>query len=199
MQEFAIDRMLLLLYNLGMNNEESIIKKINHVFRLGYLPSRKGQSYRFFTKQGEAISSMANCFEHACFNLLNKHFDKYDFNYNECSAFWNFPASFTDDQKSRNLLQFYEFIKETGLEVLPCDINTPTNYDEWKIGIYFDYFNGDFHFMLQEEDFSWSSKLGDSTKVEVFSQIPKKFNNSYELHSFHKIKNPYIDSIDFEK
>lgn len=194
MQEFGIDNLQYLGYNLNMEYEtECLIKKVNTIFKLGYLPKRGSQTYRYITIQGEAVKLLANCFEHACFNLLNNHFSDYDISYNEANAFWDFPSCFTKEQRKKNATSFKDFIKETGLTVSDCDIQTEITPTEWKVALFFNPYSGDFHFMREEKNKKWSSKLGESDHLQHFESLPEKFNDDYSLNQVFKISNSYLE------
>ncbi len=174
-----------------MDNSEkkrqAIIKKFNGIYKRGYVPSRNRQEYTYKT------ASMVNCFGHACFNLDNSELEELgdlkDALYDFLRKFSLKYGNYMDEASKR--------IREVGLKIEKSSIKEEINSkNQWKIAYYYLYddFWGscDAHFMIQEKDGTWSSKLGSKQEVEIFEKLPKVFHDEYELVGIYKITNPYV-------
>ena len=51
---------------------QAIIKKLNMIYKKGYMPEREKETYSDLT------TKVVNCFGHACFNLSNKELENLD-------------------------------------------------------------------------------------------------------------------------
>ena len=175
-------------------NRESTLKKLRKVIKSGYTPSRGFQVYTM------PNSSILNCLAHACFNMTDEVCKANNFTLADADSFRYFCAF---SQEFTKLSLFY-FIEDTGLQLVPCEKQTSLKPNEWEIALYFaigdtDY--DDFHFLLRENNKTWSSKFGSSKRVEKvrnskdFSYIISDHTTSYyHLDGFYKLKNPYADS-----
>jgi hypothetical protein len=170
-----------------------LITKLNKVVKTGYTPSRGAESYNYVTKLGTNVSSLANCFEHACFNITNLHFDSCEISKKDAFEFGDFSiAAFAGAEYTKR--ELFHFVKKTGLDVSSCKPKSMLKNNEWMVALYFcegDYCIRDFHFMLQEKDKSWSSKLGFEPICERFEDLPNTFACDYKLYGTYKISNPY--------
>ena len=171
---------------------KAIIKKLNQVYKMGYVASRGKEVYTSKT------ALVANCFGHACFNLDNKSLDAINSKNNDLKNFFrDFSGingrSFFDKAKEK--------IRQVGLRIEASSLSEKVDKNQWKIAYFVqdDIFRGrDLHFMIQESDGKWTSKLGTSSEVEVFDKLPKVYKDGYELAGIYKITNPYIKVNDDE-
>ena len=174
-----------------MDNKLSTALKINKFLKNGYVPNRG------LTPYSESTKSLANCFEHACFNFPNSFLENFD--RSDRNAF----SSFLYPEISSSISNMKEFLKQTGLTIEE-DNNLPLNANQWKIAIYFStvYDNqpwewqrdGDFHLMLQEKDGSWSNKFGNQKDVITFDKLPETFSHGGQTYRFREtltLTNPY--------
>ena len=165
---------------------KGIVKKLNIIYKMGYLPSR-GK-----TKYSLANERVVNCFGHACFNLNNSTLKQLDCSKDELKDFFrNFGGG--------NVRNFFEGAKEKLSQVgLICErsyVGEKLQKNQWKVAYYIlnDEFRGrDLHFMIQEKNGCWTSKLGTSSNIEVYEELPQEFKNGYQLAGIYKITNPYV-------
>ncbi len=188
----------------------SLIKKLSTVYKNGYVASRGRESYRYYVDDDGnlAVGDMANCFEHACFNLKNEHFVSLDLNpYETAQGFGKYGGVFNDrnmvdDDDIRDAL--FSIVKRVGLEYKLCSPNTFTKSNEWKVAFYLANdpsarLGYDFHFLLQEKNGSWSGKYGwYSNRVDTFDNAPTAFKPDsglkYILQDMYLISNPYAET-----
>ena len=173
-----------------MENESKtngIVKKLNKIYKMGYMPSRGKMVYTFES------ANMVNCFGHACFNLDDKNLEKFKSVKDDLKDFF---TKFSTEGNTRN---FYERAKEkvsqVGLGFAKSDLKEKLQNNQWKVAYYImnDVFRGrDVHFMIQEKDGTWTSKLGTKSELEIFDVPPQTYRYDYELVGIYKIKNPYI-------
>lgn len=194
-KKLTIDKNNIKIYNKAMNNKEMLLKNLNEIFRNGYVPARGSESYRVRLSNGKRASELVNCLEHACFNLTNEQLDKCGLNKNNSGLFGDINLNFIKFNR------YYEesllgIIKCVGLKVKRCsEVNSLKN-NQWKVALYFEYSDvfRDFHFMLQEKNGLWSSKLGDLDTIEIYEEPPLVYKRSYVKYGTYKITNPYIES-----
>lgn len=190
-----------------------ILKKLNKIYRSGYIASRGNQSYDFLIK-GYSAANFCNCFGHACFNLKNQHFVENNFTptdtaciggdinleqasdkqTKEYEEFYLYIKNFYKDQPEDVKERLFNMVSSTGLSVEKCAPSEILKDNQWKIALYFDYLHGamfDYHFFLQEKDGSWSSKMGQSKKVDIFYNLNNYMYATYKLHGFYSITNPF--------
>lgn len=177
--------------NFSINNVDMspTIKKLSKIVKMGYVPQRGFEKYTLEN------SLVANCFEHACFNLTNRllaTFDKHD-----RFAFglgMDFPNG--DVVKQRML----DFVKATGLEIEPCAPDIDLKPNQWQVAFYLtefcdtDFGDKDFHVLLQEKDKTWSAKEGFSNFVSNYNKLEGYlpwFPDDYILIETYAITNPY--------
>ena len=172
--------------------KKRLVKKLNRIFSLGYIPSRENQSYKFKLNNGLKTGDLINCFFHACFNLTNNQIKKFKISFEEADVLWHYYP--TEKGVDRNYIStLVKFIESTGLSINECKQNTKMNYNQWKIAYYYNNQNFDFHFMLQEKDGKWSSKLGSSRNLEYFEEAPKEYHKDYKLEGFYAITNSIMN------
>ena len=90
----------------------STIRKLQKIIKQGHVPNRGLEPYI-------KTYALANCFEHACFNLSNlqlkyghiKECDTYDFSH------------FRSPEKDETFEKFANYLKETGLNIEKCSKN----------------------------------------------------------------------------
>lgn len=194
----------------------SLIKKLNTVFKNGYVASRGGQTYRYFIDDDTTlkVGKLANCFEHACFNLKNEHFESLDITPSEASqTFGRYGGLFNyrlmldgdhliDEDEIKDAL--FSIIKNVGLEYRLCLPSSLTKSNEWKVAFYLaddpeSRSGHDFHFLLNEKNNTWSSKEGWSTdKLQIFKDFPGELISShgldYKLENVYIITNPFAEA-----
>ena len=167
-----------------MDEKQGIIKKLNKIYKNGYMPSRG-------TKKYDQISTLAvNCFGHACFNLSNRSLKKLDLQ-ELIDFFRNFQSvgscNFFKEAKNR--------IKQVGLQIEESSLSESIQKNQWKIAYYVenDIFSGnDLHFMIQGKDGKWIGKIGTNPKIEIYEKLPNIYREKYYLSGVYKITNPYI-------
>ena len=178
-------------YNQSMENENKrhgIVKKLNQIYKMGYVASRGGEKYTSTT------TLVANCFGHACFNLDNKSLDAINSSKNDLK---NFFRDFSGID-GRGFFEKVKYkIRQVGLKIEESSLSEKMDKNQWKIAYFIqdDIFRGrDLHFMIQESDGTWTSKLGTSSEVEVYNKLPKVYKDGYELAGIYKITNPYVNT-----
>lgn len=165
-------------------DNKTIIKKLNNIFKLGYIPSRGNQVYKPY------VSECFNCVEHTIFNLKNEHVTDYKITPFQSRIFWNLNCEGSaDPQKIEK--RILEVVTSTGLCIQKTNEYKEIESNQWKIAYYFSPQWNDYHFMLQENDGSWSSKAGVCSKLEYYSDLPYIYNKHYELQSVYVVTNPY--------
>jgi len=180
---------------------DGLIKKLNKLFKKGYLPSRHNVSYNGQYTKGEQIENLTNCFTHACFNITNEDLKR--MNITKENASWIqirtvlYDDFFLDEEETAKSL--FSYVRETGLEVEEDNDNSILKKNEWRVALYFRYplfDNGDYHFLLQERDGSWTEKVGTSPTVSSLPSLPQKLHgfNGYDLYKTYKITNPYAEA-----
>lgn len=168
-----------------------VIKKLNEVYKRGYLPSRGDESYRLSFPNGIKYYDVINCVAHACFNLNNDILGKIGLRREEYGAFRDFGGLFYNREKiGRNI---FNFIRGVGLKIEPCHEDEKIKFNQWKIATFFDTNHKDMHFMLQERDGRWSSKQGNHENIDYFDEIPKRYNGKYDFCGTFVITNPYVE------
>ena len=173
------------------------ILKLQQIFKLGYVPSRGGQSYRI-AENGiiKNYASIPNCFAHACFNLTNEQLAR--FNEADFRAFRGFVQS-VFHMNNYIAKDLFDFVKECGLKVQRSNGKLPKYSNEWKVALYFgtERFKKDYHFLLLEKDGTWSSKIGCESEIKYFDFPPKElmcnYEYPYQLYGIFKITNPFAD------
>lgn len=174
------------------------ILKLKEIFSKGYLPSRGNQSYTAICPNTEkSYANQVNCFAHACLNLTNEQLDK--LNFSNYDTFWFDIKSYSYEPDEYVAKNFMKIMKRIGLEVEKCNKKaSPKNDNQWKVALYFGYtkfLDSDYHFIKQEQDGSWTSKVGWENKVDHFEQLPKIINSptgtEYKLFGTYIITNPH--------
>lgn len=165
---------------------DSSIKYLKEIFEMGYIPSRDFSSYKEFF--------VANCFEHACFNLTDKQLKSPKL---INSFFSDFYDKFSTEKTEDNMLNL---ITDTGLKIEKSNRKTILK-NQWKISLYFSlnpgyitYIN-DFHFFLQTYNSNiWTSKMGFlDNKVYTHHRLNTNFFHQpylYQRYANYIITNP---------
>lgn len=175
-----------------------IIKKLNTIYKKGYLPSRKQQSYKLYVERSGFVtfSDMINCFAHACFNLRNEHIKNYKISQKETSIFWELGPHKTAKETFEVIS---EFVKQTGLNIQETTESKKVKPYQWKVAFYFEDTTKDIHFVLQEKEGVWSSKSGSIPTIKLYRELPYVINNSYELVGVYVITNPYLKNPNYQQ
>ena len=174
-----------------MEERQGLIKNLNKIYKNGYVPSRGTKAY-------DKISTLTvNCYGHACFNLTDKNLAELAPYGSELKAYFrNFASTFTGAFN-----EAVRRIRDVGLIVERSNLSEELKENQWRFAYYYkdDEFTGrDLHFMIQEKDGKWASKMGTSPNVEVFDKLPEYFHGEYELMGVYKVTNPYVKLEDEE-
>ena len=181
------------------NYKKAAILKLKTIVKQGYIPSREGESYLFADQiTNPAVTKLANCFEHACFNLPNLKLA--EFSYQETKLFDLRDFQFqSEEQIAKN---FTNLLKKCGLKVERLKKEVIIKDNQWIVALYFgnngSIMNVDFHFLRQEKDGRWSSKHGWGGDVEYFDSLPTQIEHNdwiYKLYERYIITNPYAQKI----
>lgn len=164
----------------------STIRKLQKIIKQGHIPCRGEESYTKTYK-------LANCFEHACFNLSNLQL-KYSLKEADTNDFSHFQSY----NKDKAFDQITNYLKETGLQIERCSQNKILKSNQWIVAIYFEPLYPvckDYHFLLKEKDGTWSGKVGFSEKIETFKTLPIKMDNNcfYEFYDTFCLTNPFAE------
>ncbi len=181
-----------------MKERRSLIKDISTIFALGYVPSRGDESYLYKTKSHTTTASLCNCFGHACFNLTNQQLDDLNIYDSDIIALQGYcGADLSIKTKSEITKHLFKIVKDAGLIVKPCTKESILKNNQWKVALYFDELSiynktylRDFHFLKQEKDGSWSSKIGYRPEVKKVETLPKQYDYYYSLYGVYSITNP---------
>lgn len=180
----------------------NLILKFNKIFKKGYVPARGAKDY-FALHNGTCIAEYFNCFGHACFNPLDEQIEEEDFSYAETRPLFNVLGNETFPSARAISEKVFDFVRATGLSVEECGLYDKMKSNQWKVAFYIDkgdnegefkLKNGDTHFMLQEKNGKWSSKMGDCKTLQYFQELPTVFDCDYALYGIYKITNPYAES-----
>ena len=158
--------------------------KIKKIFKKGYLPAR---NYKPYSKHSQEI---ANCFEHAIFNLTEE--DLKHFSITDQEKFFSIPE-LKDDTLSRE--EIFDIIKKniskTGLKIKPVQEGKK---NAWNVAMYFSEDEIDFHFLRQEEDGFWTGKFGRKETVEKYRILPLTIQTDllkYSLYKVFSVESPF--------
>ena len=180
---------------------ERLLTRLRKVFKDGYRPARGPQTYSTVIDHYTEAFNVVNCLGHAL-NLTNEQLS--DYHIIPYKMFGRFPEIAKDSNRvaSGRLL---DFIKAIGLKIEPCDPNKPINdFKSWKVALYFEnncWWHKDFHFLLEEAPYVWSSKIGFTSYMENLytKQLPYFYENAtrdgyiYDFYETYKITNPNAD------
>ena len=176
----------------NIDRKEAIIKKIDKIYKKGYLPSRTKENYE------NLHTEMVNCFGHACFNLSNESLKKLYPCKDELFSFFR-------DFGSCGVRNYFNEVKDritsVGLKIERSSITENIKNNQWKIAYFVmnDAFSGtDIHFMIQGNDGKWTSKVGKKPDLEVYDELPEVYHEKYDLMGVYIITNPYIKIKDEE-
>lgn len=178
-----------------------MLKKLQQIFKLGYVPDRGNETYRCLINNHENdtifTGKLCNCFGHACFNLKNKHYEEYKITRNDKHFFYDFINDIktkSNDEVARILLKKVE---EVGLSISLAKNTETLKNNQWKVAMYFDRITfgktevlRDFHFLLQQKDGSWQGKNGFTFNVKTYETLPLYCEQYYTLHKTYTITNP---------
>lgn len=171
-----------------MEKEEGIIKKINAIYKRGYMPSRGQNKYTV------DAAKLTNCFGHAVFNLQNEDLESM---INDKETLLAYQRKFGTVGISEIMKVVQRKVAEVGLKIEKSSVNEKLKNNQWKIAYYYmfssPYHSADAHFMIQEKDGTWTCKLGMKDEIEVFKKLPEDYHSGYSLQGVYKITNPYIE------
>lgn len=179
-----------------------MFKKIQRIFKSGYVPDRGDETYFYnfidpVLKQEVYTSEICNCFGHACFNLKNEHFKNHKISLVNRDFFYNFGTDLETKNNEEIEKLILKKIESVGLIPSLAKDTTQLKNNQWKVAMYIDRISfgqndvfRDYHFMLQEKDGRWSSKDSFKVDVEKYDELTKHFGLYYKLHNVYTITNP---------
>lgn len=178
------------------------VLKVRKIFELGYLPARKDQAYHIICEGTQVpYARQMNCFSHACLNLTNEQLDKLKLDNYDTYVFD--IKSYQYQPKEEIAKTFPKRLKRFGLIAKHCDKEENSILkNQWKVALYFGFSRStldyDYHFLKQEEDGTWTSKIGWSNGFEILDSIPDIYHSpsgtDYHLDSTYIITNPYAET-----
>ena len=176
-----------------MTHKKRVILKLKEIVASGYLPSRGLEPYQGMTRYHQKIDQLANCFEHAIFNLTNEQFDDYEFLEREGDVFGSLSSNILVP-KIVTEAEACEFVRKTGLKMDECELNPKLKENQWLVAMYFEedpIIGRDFHFIRKEKNGLWTGKRGYTDKIQKFDEMPY---NIYELEFYKtfKVTNPFV-------
>lgn len=192
-----------------------VIKVLNRIYKNGYVASRGLESYIFNIQEDTMAYQYVNCFGHACFNLKNQHFIENNLTPADTNCFGGLiechelsAAAYSKlctryilnrscDKPEEVTERLFDTVTSAGLVVDKCLEKSILKNNQWKIALYFrQTVNNleDYHFLLQEKDGKWSSKMGHSKKLDLFEQPEETIYHGYKIHGIYSITNPYAKS-----
>lgn len=188
-----------------IQSEQKIILKLNKIFKMGYTPSRKGESYdKEHSKGGFHFGVFVNCFAHACFNLKNEQLKNLTL---EDAANFGHKIDYLGQPKTEIKTNLITFVQKTGLKIRRVSKNCIPEKNQWMVALYFgrsglDKQNQDYHFLLKEENGFWSGKMGRGKETTYYSEPPSNFTSGnyfqYKLEGYYLITNPYAKAYNNE-
>lgn len=182
---------------MNKNTSNYIAGVLWQIFRDGYRPSRKAQSYNVILKNGVAAYKLFNCVGHACFNLTNQQFEDYNLKLPTFQESY-FGSFLSEKSRHATIKNILNFISKTGLEVEKCkEDDVIDDFKSWKIALYtaFD----DYHCLIEDEAGSWSGKISYTPDMEQYNLLPKNlmtsrvFSPIYTFYGTYKVTNIYAD------
>lgn len=181
---------------------EYLLRQLYQVFKDGYRPARGIETYGQLLKNHVETYDMVNCLGHV-FNLRNQQYNDYKFKAFQIYGYFPGLKRQPDPIASQRL---FDFIKETGLKIEECDPNKPIeDFKSWKCALYFGTDEEtdlrDFHFLLEDAPYIWSSKIGFEPFVEQLrtTKLPMTYHSllegglNYQFYGAYKITNPNAD------
>lgn len=191
------------------SNRKILVKKIEQVVKLGFLPKRGNEKYyyRFVNERNEYISDYINCFAHAFFNFSNQEIKDLFVENGEIKKelldeFWYFSIDEHDVEGSLEKL-VTGLVRDSGLKASKCKDSTECANNQWKVGVYYREGTGessDFHFLKWEDDeYCWSSKNGNETRVDKFYELPYVYRKDYKLIDVYMVTNEFAKDKFVEK
>ena len=118
----------------------------------------------------------------------------------EVGAISNLPYIDDDEYSLEILLKYlYSDLKELDINIYPSTINSPLEHDGFKVAIFYDDINKDYHFVRQNAEGIWSQKYGLNRTI-CFSESPLNFLNNppfkeYGNHYYYE----YVGTIEVVK
>lgn len=165
---------------------EAMIKKLNLIYKKGYLPAREKENY------SQLYTSVINCFGHACFNLSNKDLESMEPFVHQLDIFLH---DFGNCGVYNYFKEAQKRIRQVGLNIEKSSLSERIENNQWKVAYYVlndEFLGTDLHFMIQGSDGKWIGKLGSSSKIECFDKLPSSYRENYSLMGIYKITNPYV-------
>lgn len=96
-------------------------------------------------------------------------------------------------------LRYFEAdLKVLGIEKYPSTINSPLKHNGFKVAIFYDDTNKDYHFIRQNSDGLWSQKFGLDTTICI-SDNPLNFLNNSPIKNSKKTHYEYIKTLELVK
>ncbi len=186
---------------------EQTLAMIKSFVMKGLVPVRGKEKYVF-------SGIFVNCFEHAFLNLTNSQLDEIDAGPKTKNIFGNLSEDASSDAGiCAELLEkkMYALASEIGLKIVTAGIKPlkPAK-NQWQIALYLSGL-GNWHFVLQERDGTWSAKEGWTQKTSNFDSLPEYYNGAmvkdYEdddfklplfmipkFEKYYIVTNPYAES-----
>jgi|GEM_PF-1912394 len=194
-------------YNDSTGQQEDIqqlLTRLQKVFKDGYRPVRKTESYSVTISNYTKAFNVVNCLGHV-FNLTNQQLE--DYHIVPYRMFGCFPK-LNKKSNFQTKHDLFDFIQETGLKIEECAPDkTITDFKSWKTALYFesDGRYKDFHFLLEDAPQIWSSKVGYTSYFEhLYEKVPPEqyhplIDNKYVYDFFgtYQITNPNADENNF--
>ena len=98
-----------------------------------------------------------------------------------------------------NFLKYiYSDLDALNIKYYPSTINSELKHDGYKIAIFFDEYNKDYHIIRQNNDGLWSQKYGQMDIISV-SDNPLNFLNNPLYNTRRKPKYEYIQTLELVK
>ncbi len=190
-----------------------VIKVLKKIYKDGYVASRGLESYIFKIQEDAMAYKYVNCFGHACFNLKNQHFIENNLTPADTNCFGGLiecnELSATEysklctqyilnsayDKPEEVTSRLFETVTSAGLVVDKCLEKSILKNNQWKVALYFLKSPNhliDYHFLLQEKDGRWSSKMGHSQNLEVLENLEETIYHGYKIYGIYSITNPYV-------
>ncbi len=181
-----------------------MFKKLQEIFKNGYVPDRGDETYKFTLPHRDPdmfsilkTGDLCNCLGHACFNLKNEHFEKYKINISDSRFFQGFIKDKETRENDVMAQKILNKIKAVGIIVSPAQNTEVLKNNQWRIAMYFDRIGigstnylRDFHFIIQEKDKTWSGKDSWNFDVHKYDKLPEICDDYYKLYNVYTLTNP---------
>lgn len=159
---------------------------------------KMGTNYPNYEKDRE-FYYLGNCYTYALgLRSISSFIEQYK--YFKIDDLFPFNCGFMHEickafQSKEELLErFYQDCEALGILVYETGINTPISYGGYKIALFVSCFHNkfnDFHFVRQNEDGSWSHKLGYFNEPQLI-EFSEQLNGHYEFLKTFEIVKPVI-------